>query len=202
MTPAVSAYFRSLADVLLQVEATDASGAPLSLEQGLTGAVRLVTRQTAAGRKIIFIGNGGSAAAASHLAVDYWKNGGMRALAFNDASLLTCISNDFGYPQVFEKPIEMFADAGDVLIAISSSGRSENVHRGVAAARARQCQVVTLSGFAPDNPLRRLGDLNFFVPAHTYGPVEIAHLAVCHAIVDYITDEQARLRGTSTPSPS
>ena len=56
---------------------------------------------------MIFIGNGGSAAIASHQAVDYWKNGGMRAIAFNDASLLTCISNDFGYPQVFEKPIEM-----------------------------------------------------------------------------------------------
>jgi len=87
---------------------------------------------------------------------------------------------------VFEKPIEMFADAGDVLIAISSSGKSENIVRGVEAARRTGCRIITLSGFRPDNPLRRLGELNFWVPTDSYGHVEITHLALCHAVVDAI----------------
>lgn len=181
-------FFRSLADVLLRVEATDGAGNRLPFEQGFADGVELIRAQTGRGRKVIFIGNGGSAAIASHQAVDYWKNGGMRAIAFNDSSLLTCIGNDYGYAQVFEKPVEMFADEGDVLIAISSSGRSENIHRGARAARERQCRVITMSGFAPDNPLRPMGELNFFVPARSYGQVEITHLAICHAFVDWITE--------------
>ena len=113
-------------------------------------------------------------------------HGVARAVAFNDPSLLTCVSNDFGYAHVFEKPIEMFADAGDVLIAISSSGKSENIVRGVEAARRTGCRIITLSGFRPDNPLRRLGELNFWVPTDSYGHVEITHLALCHAVVDAI----------------
>lgn len=179
-------YLVELGAQLARVEATDGTGAALSLDAGVGRAVTVVRGQTAAGRKVIFIGNGGSAAIASHQAVDYWKNGGMRAVAFNDAALLTCLSNDFGYAHVFEKPIEMFADAGDVLIAISSSGKSENILRGVEAARRAGCRLLTLSGFQPDNPLRRLGELNFWVPSDSYGHVEITHLALCHCIVDTI----------------
>ena len=190
MSHAVPEFFRSLADVLLRLEVTDAEGAAMPVDAGIAAAVDLLKARTAAGGKAIFIGNGGSAAIASHQAVDYWKNGGMRAIAFNDPSLLTCIGNDYGFAKVFEKPVEMFADPGDVLIAISSSGCSENVRRGVQAGRARRCRVVTLSGFEPDNPLRRLGDLNFYTPGRGYGLVEITHLAVCHAIVDAVVDAQ------------
>ncbi len=181
-----SRYLAELSERLARVEATDGACAPLSLDAALARAVAVVRTQTAAGRKVIFIGNGGSAAIASHQAVDYWKNGGMRAVAFNDPSLLTCLGNDFGYAHVFEKPIEMFADAGDVLMAISSSGRSENILRGVEAARTAGCRLLTFSGFRPDNPLRRLGELNFWVPSDSYGHVEISHLALCHSIVDTI----------------
>jgi D-sedoheptulose 7-phosphate isomerase len=80
----------------------------------------------------------------------------------------------------------MFADAGDVLIAISSSGRSENILRAVAAAETAGCRVVTLSGFQSDNLLRHRGELNFYVPSDSYGYVEITHLAICHCIVDTI----------------
>ena len=134
--------------------------------------------------KIIFIGNGGSAGIASHQAVDYWKNGKIRAIAFNDAALLTCVSNDYGYAHVFEKPLEMFAQSQDILFAISSSGRSENIVRGVRAAKKTGCQVITFSGFALDNPLRTLGDINFYVASQEYGPVEIAHLTLSHYLLD------------------
>src|SRR3989338_2303804 len=158
-------YLKGLGDVLLKIEADGGRGKSMSLELGLEEAVKMVSTQANKRKKIIFIGNGGSAAIASHQSVDYWKNGGMRAIAFNDISLLTCISNDYGYPYVFEKPIEMFADSGDVLIAISSSGKSENILRGAQIAKTKNCTVITMSGFKADNPLRKLGNINFYVPA-------------------------------------
>lgn len=179
-------YFLELGDTMGRVEASDGRSSPLDYDEGIRRATVLVRGQTAAGRKVIFVGNGGSAAIASHQAIDYWKNGGMRAIAFNDPALLTCVGNDFGYPHVFEKPIAMFADKGDVLIAISSGGRSENILRAVAAGIQAGCRVMTLSGFEPDNPLRSRGELNFYVPSDSYGYVEITHLAVCHCIVDTI----------------
>jgi len=184
-------YIEDLAAVTRAVEVTLADCTPATLAQGLDEAIRLITSRTAEGRKVIFIGNGGSAAIASHQAVDYWKNGGMRAIAFNDSSLLTCISNDYGYQYVFEKPIERFADSGDVLLAISSSGKSENILRGCRAALALGCDLVTMSGFKPDNPLRSIGHVNFYAASSSYGHVEIAHLALCHCIVDTIIQRRA-----------
>ena len=179
-------YFLELGDMMARVEATDGTSASLEYDEGIRRATELVRGQTTAGRKVIFVGNGGSAAIASHQAVDYWKNGGMRAIAFNDPALLTCVGNDFGYPHVFEKPVAMFADSGDVLIAISSGGRSENILRAVGAGVQAGCRVITMSGFRPDNPLRGRGEVNFYVPSDSYGYVEITHLAVCHCIVDTI----------------
>jgi D-sedoheptulose 7-phosphate isomerase len=119
------------------------------------------------------------------MATDYSKNGNMRALAFNDGSMLTCLSNDLGYENVFAKQIELYGMEGDLLIAISSGGRSKNILDGVAMARNRGCRIVTLSGFSPDNFLRKVGDINFYLPSDQYGYVEIGHLAICHAILDF-----------------
>ena len=112
------------------------------------------------------------------------KNGGIRSLAFNDSSALTCLGNDLGYENVFAKQLDFHARAGDLLIAISSSGKSPNILAGVAAARAHDCGIVTLSGFSEENALRRTGDVNFYVKSSAYGFVEIAHLSLCHAILD------------------
>lgn len=183
-------FFVELGEMLGRVEASDRAGAAIACDEGIRLATDLVRGQTAAGRKVIFVGNGGSAAIASHQAVDYWKNGGMRAVAFNDGALLTCVGNDFGYPHVFEKPVAMFADPGDVLIAISSSGRSENILRAVTAGETAGCRIVTLSGFEPGNALRGRGEVNFYVPSESYGYVEITHLAVCHCILDTIIESR------------
>ena len=184
-------YFKNLMSLMGSVNVTGGDGAAMDLDMGVEMSCRII-----AGRplKVMLIGNGGSAAIASHMAVDFWKNGGIRATAFNDSSSLTCLGNDFGYEHVFEKPIGMFAEQGDVLIAISSSGRSENILRGVGEARARGCRVITLSGFGPDNPLRLLGDINFHVPSEAYGPVETVHQAICHCILDTIMVEQGKLQ--------
>ena len=81
----------------------------------------------------------------------------------------------------------MFADQGDILIAISSSGNSENIINAVNSAYAKKCNVITLSGFSHKNKLRNLGYLNFYVPSESYGHVEIIHLSVLHSIIDIIT---------------
>ncbi len=191
MREAIHQYFEGLAALFSSVEVTDLGQGRLELSHGVLTAVNLIATQTAVGRKVMFIGNGGSAAIASHQAVDFWKNGGMRAVAFNDSSLLTCIGNDFGYPQVFVKPLEMFADAGDVLVALSSSGRSENILSAVNTARKKECKVITMSGFAANAPLRLMGDLNFYVTSDSYGHVEIVHLTLCHCILDTIMSRRA-----------
>ncbi len=139
----------------------------------------------AAGGKIIFVGNGGSAAMASHQSFDYWKNGKMRAIAFNDSSLLTGGGNDFGYPDVFSQPIAMFAEARDVVVAISSSGQSQNILNAAKKAKEIGCHVITMSAFKNDNPLRVLGDVNIYLDTMVYGHAEIGHETILHSILDY-----------------
>lgn len=152
--------------------------------EAVIAAMEMVRAAQAANKKIIMVGNGGSAGIASHQSVDYWKNGGVRAIAFNDASLLTCIGNDLGYENVFSAPIAQFADTGDIVFAISSSGASPNILNASKAARDKGCHLITFSGFAEDNPLRCRGDLNFHVASSSYGLVEILHLFIIHTVLD------------------
>jgi D-sedoheptulose 7-phosphate isomerase len=177
-------YFGTLADLLRGAEVTDRAAKKLSLAAGCEWVRNVVHQTHDAGNKIIFIGNGGSAGIASHLAIDFSKNGGLRSLAFNDPAALTCLGNDLGYENVFAKQIDFHARPGDLLIAISSSGRSPNILSAVKMARSRDCKVVTYSGFTEDNDLRKVGDINFYVRSREYGFVEVSHLALCHAILD------------------
>ncbi|HHT9156138.1 MAG TPA: SIS domain-containing protein [Candidatus Tripitaka californicus] len=185
----ITRYFSQLGSLFKETQVTDAKGTPLEFSRGMQEAIDLIQKQSALGKKLIFIGNGGSSSIASHQVTDFCKNGGIRAIAFTDASLLTCLSNDIGYPYVFEKSIELHADSGDVLFAISSSGRSENILRGVSAAKDKACEIITMSGFTADNPLRKGGRLNFFVPSNSYGHVEISHLTICHCMVDMLVEK-------------
>jgi D-sedoheptulose 7-phosphate isomerase len=186
MLKEIEAYQRTFMELLNSVQVTTEDGRNMDYGDGVAAVCNLIRQQSAAGWKLIFIGNGGSAAIASHMALDFWKNGGMKAISFNDGVTLTCLGNDYGYAHVFEKPVEMFAEPGDVLIAISSSGKSENILLGVAAAMAKGCRVVTLSGFGADNPLRTRGKYNFYVASGKYGPVEVIHQYLIHCILDLL----------------
>ncbi len=184
MQQTILAYFDTLADVIRNAAVTDRAGHEIGIERGFATVRDLAHKAHDGDNKLIFIGNGGSQGISSHLAIDFSKNGGMRALAFTDASALTCLGNDLGYESIFAKQIEFHARRGDLVIATSSSGNSPNIINGVAVARDRGCHVVSFSGFKDDNKLRRLGDVNFYVSSLQYGFVEIAHLALCHAILD------------------
>ncbi len=132
----------------------------------------------------MIVGNGGSASIASHMAIDYSKNGGIPAIAFNDPAGLTCLANDLGYEEVFSHQIRMLGRPGDFLCAISSSGRSTNILNAVETARKKNIEILTLSGFSDTNPLRSMGDMNLYLGSAVYGFVEIGHLTLCHAILD------------------
>jgi len=180
----VEQYFRHLGSLLRNILVTDKNGKALSFNIGIEFCVNKIEKAGYDGKNLFFIGNGASASIASHAATDFWKNVGIRASAFNDSSLLTCISNDFGYKYVFEKPLCMFADSDDILFSISSSGKSENIILATKTARRNNLKIITLSGFKKNNPLRKLGDINFYVPYSDYGFVEVIHTAICHCFVD------------------
>lgn len=178
-------YFKNLAGAIDKTLVTQKEkSAPLS--DGFQKAISMIlpNGQSEEKRKLMVIGNGGSAAIASHMQNDLCKAVGLRAIVFNESPLLTAYSNDHGYEVAFERLVELWAEPEDLLIAISSSGKSENILRAVRMALSKGCLVITFSGFQPDNPLRKMGDINFYVPAQTYGFVEIAHMALGHYLTD------------------
>lgn len=184
-------YFSSFDESLKNITVTDINHATIEYDKAVEKVVGLLKSVQQNNKKVMMVGNGGSAAIASHQAVDYWKNGKIRATAFNDSSLLTCLSNDYSYAEVFSKAIEMFGEPGDLVFCISSSGKSQNILNAAAAGKQKQCGVITFSGFGMDNPLRREGEFNFYLPNNSYGFVEIQHLFIIHSILDakmYVED--------------
>jgi D-sedoheptulose 7-phosphate isomerase len=160
--------------------------------KALAAATDMVLSANAKGGKTIVVGNGGSAATASHVSVDLTKNSGVRAINFNEADLLTCFANDYGYEHWVEKAIEFYAEPNDVVILISSSGKSANIVNGAKKARQFGLPVITLSGFKPDNPLRKIGNVNLWVDSDSYNVVEITHLVWLVAVVDKIAEKTPR----------
>ena len=145
-----------------------------------------VLKSTPKTNKVIIIGNGGSSSIASHVSVDLTKVAKIRSINFNEADLLTCFSNDYGYDNVFEKAIESYAIKGDILIAISSSGKSKNIINAVKKAKKLKMKIINFSGFSKNNPLNKLGHLNFWINSKAYNIVEISHQTLLLSIVDFI----------------
>ena len=139
------------------------------------------------GRKVIIAGNGGSAAMASHVAVDFTKQGGVRSINFNEADLITCFANDYGYEHWVEKAVEFYGDDEDMVILISSSGSSKNMVNAAQTAIKLGMDVVTFTGFDIDNPLKQEGSINFWLDSQAYNIVENTHqiwmLMVCDLII-------------------
>ena len=138
---------------------------------------------------VYLIGNGASASMASHFAADLAKNAQLNTQVFSDLSLITAISNDMGYEHVFAEPLRRRGSAADMLVAISSSGRSPNILAAVGVARELSMKVVTLSGMSVANPLRALGSLNLYVDAPTYSMAESCHAAALHWWIDLVQME-------------
>ena len=146
---------------------------------------RMICDALVAGKKILLCGNGGSAADAQHIAAElvgcYEKQRrSWPAIALTtDTSALTAVSNDLGYEQVFARQLAGLAQADDLLIAISTSGRSKNVLKAVERARELGCRTIALTGASSD-PLGSLCDFTVAVPTSRTSRVQEAHITIGH----------------------
>ena len=165
---------------------TDGSGAKIEPDVGFLAWRDLTLALSRRKGTVYLIGNGASASMASHFAADLSKNARLHAQVFSDLSLITAISNDMGYEHVFAEPLRRRGQPGDMLVAISSSGRSPNILAAADVARELKIDVITLSAKGPDNPLRSKGRLNIYLAAETYGQAETSHAAVLHWWMDLV----------------
>ena len=138
------------------------------------------------GKKLMFAGNGASAAIAAHGSVDFTKQGGVRAINFNEADLITCFANDYGYDHWMAKAVEFYGDPGDTVVLISVSGTSPSVVEAAKHAKDAGLNVVTFTGRSADNALRQLGDINFWVDSHAYNIVECIHMIWITTAIDMV----------------
>ncbi len=180
----LSARIQQFSTLLERSEITDRNGAGLDQEAGLTGVCELLFEARNNRSTVFVVGNGGSAAIASHAVIDFVNVAKLRAFTLHEPSVLTCIANDYGYEYSYSRLLEQMAKPGDVLIAISSSGRSPNIRNAAAQVASIGGKVITLSGFLPDNPLRTQGLLNIWLDASDYGLVEVGHQFILHNVSD------------------
>jgi D-sedoheptulose 7-phosphate isomerase len=168
-------------------------------------AGRLIVESMRSGGKLLACGNGGSAADAQHFVAELLGRMGperrsLPAVTLSvDPSAVTAIGNDYGYDNVFARQVEGLGRKGDVLLAISTSGRSPNVLRAIRTARDSGMRVVALSGKGGD-PLLEECDVCIHIPAESTQRVQELHMAVLHAICEHV-DEQV-LSGALTSAPA
>lgn len=136
--------------------------------------------------RVVFFGNGGSAAIASHLSVDLNKNAKIQSISFNDPGIITCYANDFGYKNWISKTIELSLTNKDVVVLISSSGKSLNILNAAKYAKKKNIQTITLSGMSKKNNLKKMGLINFWVDSKSYNIIETAHQFYIMAVIDLI----------------
>ena len=158
----------------------------------LNQTVEMIESTNQNGGKTIIVGNGGSAAMASHVSVDLTKMCKIRAINFNEADLLTCFSNDYGYENWVQKAIFFYADKGDLLICISSSGQSKNIINGAKFAKKNGCKVVTLTGFDKMNKVRKIGHINLWLNSKNYNLIEMIHHTWLLSIVDFLANSKIK----------
>lgn len=191
-------YIHQLIHCLEKIIVSDANGNECKdYESAIQSLFMVFSEIKEKERQVFFIGNGGSAAIASHMTADYMKNGGMKTYSLYDNSVTTCMGNDYGYEFIFSRPLEFLGNKDDLLVAISSSGNSQNIVNAIHAARKKQMNVITFSGFQPDNRIRTMGDWNLYVPMSHYGIVESIHNLVLQQIVDELLERDGEWEKTN-----
>ena len=180
----ISARAAQFKDLLERSIATDKDGVTGELEASIVAFCDRLIEMRENGHNLYLVGNGGSAGVASHAATDFFNVAKLRAVTLHESSLLTCMANDFGYENAFARMLAQMVKPDDVVIAISSSGKSMNIRNAARQAAQNGGMVVTLSGFAQDNPLRSMGEVNFWLDSCSYGFVEIGHQFILHNISD------------------
>ena len=176
-------YRIQISRILSGLIITAGSGEEVPVDSGFAQWVAKTTGMPG-GCSLHLIGNGASASMASHFSADITKNCGIRANVFTDAALITALGNDNGFENAFAVALDRYAMKGDVLVAISSSGDSPNIVTACREAVRLGVDVVTVTSKKPDNSVRRLGSLNFYVPADSFSLAESAHAVILHHWTD------------------
>ena len=151
----------------------------------ISKSVDLIKKKIKNNNKIYIVGNGGSASIASHISVDFTKVAKIKSLTFNNSNFITCFANDYGYENWVKEAIKVHCMNDDLLILISSSGKSLNIINAAKYCKNNNIDLITLSGFANNNELSKLGKINFYINSNDYNYVEMAHHIILVCIVDF-----------------
>lgn len=181
-------YLEQIIQHLRETKIYSASETCVSYETGIERLIEAFTVVKQMGKQVFFIGNGGSAAIASHMTADFMKNGGMKTYSLYDNSVTTCMGNDYGYEFIFSRPLEFLGNEEDLLVAISSSGNSQNIVNAIEVAQKKRMKIITFTGFAQDNRICKSGIWNVHVPVSHYGMVESIHNLILQQVVDLILE--------------
>ncbi len=180
-----SLYKEAYSRALAETQITDILGNVVEQQQALEQLSALSDEVSRSGKKQYFIGNGASMAFSDHMAIDWSKNGKVPTHSFSNTALLTALGNDLGINELFAFAVSTYAEEGDLLVAISSSGNSLNILEAIKAAKEKCMRIITFSGLKPDNNARKMGNINVYVPAKTYGVVECSHQLLLHMWLDH-----------------
>lgn len=184
----MNVYIEEIKNVLDCIEITSSGKENIKYTDGIKELVQVFRSYKKSRKGVYMCGNGGSAGIAQHMTADFLKNGGIFTHNLYGQATLTCLSNDLSYDFVFSKQLELMAKEGELLVAISSSGESENIVKAIETIRKFGGMVITLTGFKVDNRIRSMGDWNIYVPKEHYGIVESIHNIVLQQIVDEIVE--------------
>ncbi len=184
----------TFSEVVSRAICTNRANMPMALEASLILVMEHLYKLKQCNNRLYIVGNGGSAAVASHALVDFVNVAKIDAQVLHESSLLTCIANDYGYDVAYARVLSDFMKTEDILIAISSSGKSLNICNAVKAAKEKNAIVITLTGFSEGNPLRQLGDVNFWLDSSDYGYVEVGHQFILHNLSDRFGVESRNLQ--------
>lgn len=182
----VKSYFENFYKIISKFYISDKYNHELDFTSSLPLIIGKILKIKNAKGSIYLIGNGGSSSIVSHVSVDLLNTCQIKAIPLTDNSQITCFANDYGYENVYSKPLGIFLSNNDLLIAVSSSGNSRNIINASTVASIKGCFVLTFTGFNQDNPLRKLGDFNIWLNSSNYGIVETGHALILHFLTDQI----------------
>ena len=166
-------YSKEISNLLLKVN-TDL----------INETVDLIKKKRNSNNTIYLVGNGGSSSISSHVSVDFAKVAGIKSKTFNEANIITCFANDYGHDKWVREAIKAYCSKEDLIILISSSGKSLNIINAAKYCNENNYDLITFSGFESDNPLSKLGKINFHVDSKNYNHIEMTHHIILVSIVD------------------
>lgn len=183
-------YFNLIHNGLERMVVTNSQGESVDPNEGLElwATKAYYIKQNTQGL-IFFCGNGASATMAEHMSHDWFQNAVINTTTCSETSHITAISNDLSYEDVFSYRVNRIISERDMFVGISSSGNSPNIIKALETAKSKRAFTISISGKREDNKLRRMADLNFYVPLFNYGEVESAHAILLHAALDFFLDK-------------